>query len=46
MNTTGSLPGADGGMRSAGMGNVTIIGGENSNATVVYPDLKAANVSI
>jgi hypothetical protein len=46
MNTTGALPGVDGGMPMEGMmGNVTIIGGEGSNATVVYPDLKAANVS-
>ena len=51
MNTTGALPGADdGGMPQAGMGNVTIIGeegrvGDGSNGTVIYPDIKAANVS-
>ena len=56
MNTTAALPGADGddggmpdddgGMPDEDdMGLVTIIGGEGSNATVVYPNLKAANVS-
>ena len=55
MNTTGALPGVDGGMSEEGadggmpeeddMGLVTIIGAEASNANVVYPNLKAANVS-